>query len=66
MPKRINFAKDYQKDSYKIKKLMEINLKPHSKNICTLKYVKFKNFKNSKNFPKLIQNLKTSKVFYHM
>jgi hypothetical protein len=65
--KGMNFKKDYQKDSYNIKKLMRekkkknllITFKKHSHpKLCgNLKH------KNSKNFPKLIQNSRISKVF---
>jgi hypothetical protein len=35
------------------------------KTLIPLRYVELKNFKNSKNFPKLIQYFRTSKVLYH-
>jgi len=51
----INFAKDYQKNSYNIKKLMGKNQKDKKllttfKNIHTLKYVEFKTLKIQSTF----------------
>jgi len=67
----INFAKDYQKDSYKTNKFIEKNI--DDKNILvtlrkhsTLKNVEYKNLKNSKNVSNLFLNFKVFRVLYHI
>jgi hypothetical protein len=39
---------------------------PNRKYTHTVKYVEFQNFKNPNNFPKLIKNFRTLKIFYHI
>jgi hypothetical protein len=53
----VNFAKDYQMDSYN--KRIFIEKKKDDKNILGT-------LKNSKNVSKLLQNFKASRVFYHI
>ncbi len=68
MLNEINFANDYQKDSYKTNKFIEKNI--DDKNILvtlrkhsTLKNVEYKTFKNSTKVSNLLPNFK---VLYHI
>jgi hypothetical protein len=70
MSKGVNFAKDYKKDLYNKNKLMRKNLKDKYvlKTFMYFKKCQILNFKNSKNFSKLIIDLeiRKSKVLYHI
>jgi len=67
----VNFVKDYQKDSYNKRIFNDKNV--NDKNILTTlkKHSYFfkceiLKFKNSNNVSKLLQDFRTSRVFYHI